>query len=108
MVSVSFLAKAAVLVALIFIAYINFNNLNSYAAAIVAPRSPPEVILDLQMLGYSCADASAVLASLTPAQRDGLKRIYTDLYDVYWPLSLMFDSPFLEFVFWFLISFIIY
>lgn len=77
------------LIALFGLAGLAIFRLNGFAAEIVHPRSNPDVILDLQLTGYSCDRAVELFASFTREQRNGLKRIYTDLYDVYWPLAIL-------------------
>lgn len=94
--------KSLILVGLVGCMYVTLTRLDQYAASVVHPGEnrksvDPDRILDLQFGGYTCEGAVSKLSGFTSAQREGLKKVYTDLYDVYWPLSILATFVFLAY-----------
>jgi hypothetical protein len=89
--------KTLVLVALGGLMYFSLNRLETYSSGVLKPHENVDVVLDLQFRGYSCERAVELLSSLTPKQREGMKKMYTDLYDVFWPLSILAVNTFIAY-----------
>jgi len=90
--------KGLILAALLGGMYFSIHRLETYSKSILPKgRENVDVVLDLQFRGYTCERAVELLSSLSPQQREGMKRVYTDLYDVFWPLSILAVNAFVAY-----------
>jgi hypothetical protein len=86
--------KASVQAALLVWAGFSLTLLNGFASDWLSPRTPPDAVLDLQMNGFTCERAVQLIGSLNATQRALSKLVYTDGYDIMWPLSILANFAF--------------
>ena len=91
-----FIVRLIIFLSLVASAAFSLSRLQAFNDTIFTPPKPaPDFVLDLQFGGYSCTRAQELISLLNDKQKGMAIEIYTKLYDIYWPLSVLFVTLYL-------------